>query len=307
MIKKGTYQLSIFSCLPEFIKTYQQKKFIHEGPNCWGTVLSFNKLFLKPRFVWPEEMMYWTRNSLLCKKLDKDEKKLPGDIISVYAPEKLDDEERNQKDAGTKFWDYLYPKRSTVPTDINGSHYTGFQRLLHSVNYISDTLAFGKDSPSKDDRFYFHSMSAVYGRPSGALEEACQENQILDPYIREYQKTPNTNLRHSKCAYFSQAYRCSNFEYYFSTLKLNNEDFLILKSIKELNIIQNNLFSLFFSNSNNSVSFNESRILAEQAINKSSAELQKPNLEKNHEMLLTMEYFSAAGIIQTLLQLGSKN
>ncbi|MBC7427361.1 MAG: hypothetical protein H7336_02035 [Bacteriovorax sp.] len=301
--KKGLIKLVISTCLPEFAKNYQNKKLINDGPNCWGTAMSFNKLDPKPRFIWPEEMMYWINNSPLCKKLSAGEEKLPGDIINVYAPEKMDELERIEKDAGTKFWDSLYPNRYTaVVPDPSGSNYTGFHRLLHSVTYISDSLAFGKDSPAKDDHFYFHPMNEVYGRP-GLESKECQENQSLIPYIREYQKAPQ-KIRGSKCSYFSLVYRCENFADYFSKLKLKESDTAIWKNVQSLQGIQEKLFPLLTSHNKilEDSEVTHMLALADMTAKNAAAELQKTKLEKNREMLLTMQYFAAAGIRQTLEQ-----
>jgi hypothetical protein len=302
--KKGLKKLVISDCVPEFAKTYQNKKMLHEGPNCWGTAMSFKKLSTKPRFMWPEEMMYWMNDSPLCRKLTSKEKALPGDIINVYAPEKLSANERLEKDAGTKFWAALYPKRYTLPSvDPGGSEYTGFHRLLHSVTYVSNELAFGKDSPAKDDRFYFHPLEEVYGRPSGDHEVECQENQTLDPYIREYQKTPK-NIKGSKCSYFSQISRCENFADYFSKAPLdatNTETWIRVQSLQGL---QEKLFPLLTS-SNKVLEGCEITLiiaLADLTVTRVANQLQKTGLDKLSEMLLTQEYFAAAGIRQTLEQ-----
>ena len=301
--KKNTFKLSITTCLPVFAKNYQHKKLFHEGPNCWGTAMSFHKLDPKPRFIWPEEMMYWMDSSPLCKKLAPGEPKLPGDIINVYGPEKMDQFERLEKDAGVKFWDSLYPNRFTpVIPDPSGSDYTGFQRLLHSVIYISDNLAFGKDSPAKDDPFYFHPLNEVYGRP-GFENKDCQENQTLTPYMREYQKDPQ-KIRGSKCSYFSQTYRCENFADYFLKLKLKDSDASIWSSVQSLQALQDKLFLLLTSNKK-ILEESELTIIADLAhttAQSAATELQTPMQDKDREMLLTMQYFAAEGLRQTLEQ-----
>ncbi len=185
-VSNNLFSISLSQCLPNFTKEVQNKKLINDGPNCWGTSMSFLKLSPKPRFMWPEEMQYWME-SPLCRKLNVGEEKQPGDLINIFAPEKMDEKERQERDAGTNFWQALYPNRFTIPTEGNGSGYTGFHRLLHTSVYISPGVSFGKDSPSKSDPFYFHSTNDIYGR-SG--DPSCQENQNLDPHIREYQKAP---------------------------------------------------------------------------------------------------------------------
>lgn len=304
-LAKGKVKLVISTCLPEFAKTFQQKKLIHDGPNCWGTAMSFNKLSPRPRFMWPEEMMYWTNSSPLCRKLEAGEIALPGDVINIYAPEKMDQNERSETDAGTRFWESLYPNRLT-PALLNtdGSDYTGFHRLLHSATFISKDLAFGKDSPSKEDNFYFHPMGQVYGRP-GSEEKGCQENQLLEPYLREYQKSPK-KIRGSVCSYFSQVYRCENFADYFSKLSLNEANLSTWENVQSLQGLQAKLFPLLTSSQKVLEDCEVTLILslADITVKRISSELRALKQDKNREMLLTMEYFAAAGIRQTLEQVG---
>ncbi len=305
-VSKGKVKLVISTCLPQFTKNYHAKRLINEGPNCWGTAMSFHKLSPTPRFMWPEEITYWMDSSPLCRKLSPGEKMLPGDVINVYAPEKMTPKEREERDAGSKFWESLYPNRFTPAIgDVGGNDYTGFHRLLHSVTYVSDKLAFGKDSPARDDRFYFHPLEEVYGRPSGASEVDCKENQTLNPYIREYQKVPK-KIKGTKCSYFSQAYRCENFAHYFKSASLSLENTEILKRVQTLQDLQQKLLPMLTST--NKV-FKESEVtqaiaLVNITMLKAAEELKRPASDKEREMLLTQEYFAAAGLKQTLEQTG---
>lgn len=302
LVKKGKYRLAILDCLPEFAKEYQDKKLVHDGPNCWGTAMSFHKLSSKPRFMWPQEMEYWM-DSPLCRKLRPGEARWPGDVINVYAPEKLSPPERIEKDEGNQFWDALYPNRYTpAPTaEVTGSDYTGFHRLLHSVTYISDNLAFGKDSPAFDDKFYFHPMEEVYGRPRSTNDQDCQENQNLEPYTRENQKEPK-RIRGSKCSYFSLAYRCENFSDYFEKQELKGENLDKWKNIQSLQGLQEKIFPIISSVHKILEPCEITLIvaLADLTMKSAKEELKQKNLDKTREELLTMEYFSAAGIRKTL-------
>lgn len=90
--------------------------------------------------MWPEELGYWMA-SPMCRKLSVVEPKKAVDIINVYGPEYLFEGDLVAKDAGTEFWQLLYPGRTN--TSIKESlGYTGHQRLLHSETYISDKLSF---------------------------------------------------------------------------------------------------------------------------------------------------------------------
>ena len=296
-VAKGKATLSILNCLPTFAKSYHNLKLVKSGPNCWGTAMSFKKLSLKPRFMWPEEIEYWM-DSPVCRKLDVGETKEPGDVVNVYGPEYLMKEELTEVDSGTRFRDFLFPGRFKA---AKAEGYTGYHRLLHSITYVTEDLAFGKDSPSKDDKFYFHPLAEVYGRPRTEIE--CQENQSLEPYRREYDKKPK-EIRDSKCSYFTTAHRCARFPQFFADQNLNSEDQAILTRILPLQEKQENLFPLIIS-VNNVVPKSEVNLIvkmANAAIERSQAELKKPNLDKNKEMLLTLEYFTAAGLKYSLFQ-----
>lgn len=259
--------------------------------------MSFKKLSLKPRFMWPEEIEYWM-DSPVCRKLDVGEAREPGDVVNVYGPEYLMKEELNEVDAGTIFRDALFPGRFKA---AKGEGYTGYHRLLHSITFITDDLAFGKDSPSKDDMFYFHPMMEVYGRPR--TETECQENQSLEPHRREYDKQPK-EIRDSKCGYFSTAHRCASFPQYFTDQNLNAEDQAIVSRILPLQEKQEKLFPLILNLSTVVAKAEVNAIvkMANAAIERSQIELKKPNLDKNREMLLTLEYFTAAGLKYSLFQ-----
>lgn len=292
----GKSTLSVSNCLPAFAKSYHNQKLVKSGPNCWGTAMSFKKLSLKPRFMWPEEIEYWI-DSPVCRKLDVGEAREPGDIINVYGPEYLMTEELTEVDSGTRFRDMAFPGKYLAP---KGSGYTGYHRLLHSVTYISDKLAFGKDSPAFDDPFYFHPMKEVYGR---AQEANCQENQSLEPHRREFNNPPK-EIKGSKCDYFSTVHRCSRLPVYFNEQSLNAEDLAIMNRILPLQEKQENIFPLILS-VNNVLPKSEVNLIlkmADAAIARSSLELKKTDLDKNRQMLLTWEYFTATGLKYSLFQ-----
>ena len=299
-LPQGKFQVKISKCLPKFAKDEHSKKLAKEGPNCWGTAMGLHDLFPKPRFMWPEELQYWMETPL-CRKLAVDEPKKAGDVINVYGPEYLFEGDLTAKDAGTNFWEVEYPgRRNTSIKETIG--YTGYQRLLHSETYISDRLSFGKDSPSKDDRWQFHSIEAMYGRPREG-EKQCQENQNLVARIREYKVEP-MGPQDKKCKYFTQAHRCENFKDYFNREANAEEEKLILKNIEALQDIQTKLFGLV---TNSTFTLTKPQIklyvgLAELTQKKAEAELIKPGLSKTHQMLLVHEYFTAAGIKKSLEQ-----
>lgn len=299
-VKKGKYKLVVLDCLPDFAKEYQDKALLHDGPNCWGTAMSFHKLSNKPRFMWPQEMQYWM-DSPVCRKLLVGEPRQPGDVINVYAPEKIPANDRVENDPGSNFWRALYPTRYTPapPPEVTGSDYTGYHRLLHSVTYVSDQLAFGKDSPAFDDKFYFHPMAEVYGRPRS--DKSCMENQSLTPYLRENQKEPK-EIRGSTCSYFTLAYRCESFPDYFGKKNLAGDNLDKWKNIQALQGLQEKLFPILTSSKKvlEQCEITLLVALADLTMKNATEELKTPNLDKDREELLVMEYFSAAGIRKTL-------
>jgi hypothetical protein len=308
-VRGGRVSISVSSCLPDFAKSYAKKKLVRNGPNCWGTAMSFHGLSKKPRFLWPEEMQYWL-DSPVCRKLNVGEPMLPGDVINVYYPEYIGSPADLEKDAGTKFWEALYPNRYTPLPRLDASGYTGYNGSLHAVTYVSPEIAFGKDSPSKDDPFYFHPMNEVYGRPgSGEVNgptpesRACQENQSLTPYLREYQKPPK-NIRESACSYFSLAYRCGDIPKYFSEQNLSTEEQQIWQLVQTLQATQETLFPFILSLSTpvDRAELTRRVFEADAIVLQASQALAVPGISKTQEMLLTLEYFSAAGIRQTLEQ-----
>ena len=280
------FSITVSNCLPQFVKENQHKKIYKSGANCWGTALNFKNISKKPRFVWSKEMSYWL-STPLCRKLSPGETKRPGDLLNIFGPEHIFNKD-NPQNKGNRFWEALYPGRMTNPPTEYG--YSGFHHFLHSETFISENLTFGKDSPSTYDRFEFHHMNEVYGR---SKDLDCQENQLLDPYYREYQKEPR-QIRGTKCAYFSLAYRCDSFTDYFS-----NEE---LKEISELQNLQEKLFPLL-TILGTTISPKEIQSLvqiADKNANEALEELSLGSFEKREEMILVLKYFSAAGIRKSL-------
>lgn len=294
--QNSSFSMNMSACLPNFIKEVQNRKLFSDGANCWGTALHFQGLSLKPKFTWPEEIQYWLE-SPLCRKVGEGERIESNDILNVFGPEKLDTIERETKDEGTYFWEALYPKRWTKATDISGSGYTGFHRLLHSVVFVSENVVFGKDSPSKLDKFYFHQLQDVYGRTT---DQDCQENQIFEPYLREYQKPPK-RIKNTKCDYISNVYRCQNMSQYFKNVVLTDDEQVIYNSVEQLDGVLVHIFSAQVK-SNFKLSESEKKSLLKLAQTKADEALKwlKTNPSKNKEMLLAKQYFFAQSILNQL-------
>ena len=292
------FTLTVSECLPDFVKMYQQKKLYDEGANCWGTAMSFKQISPLPRFIWSQEMEYWM-NSPMCRKLAPKEMILPGDIMNVYGPESIPQEDWAKKDEGNAFFDTLYPGKYKAPSSYQGN-YTGFHRILHSETYVSFELTFGKDSPNKKDRFQFHSIRQVYGRPKEDNKE-CQENQTMVPHLRTSSNEAR-DIKNSYCAYFTSMYRCGSFKDYFSKVVMNPEDQETWKNVQSLQGLNEKLFSVItdpafkLEKCEHDLLLNLSQITMQSSLDK----LKKSSITKEQEMLYTMEYFAAAAIKKTL-------
>jgi hypothetical protein len=307
-VKKGTFSLNVPACLPEFVQKYSSKKLANSGPNCWGTTMNFHGLSKTPRFFWPEEMQYWME-SPMCRKLSPGETLLPGDVINVYSPEYLSKEELFAKpDAGALFWQNHFPNRAIKYGMAEG--YTGYQWLLHTVTYIAPDLAYGKDSPAKDDLFRFHPMNEVYGRPgSGAVngadaeDRACQENQSFEPHLRQYAAAP-IEVRNTKCPYLSVAYRCGDLSQFVSPKSMTDLQKNRWQNIQSLQAIQEKLFSLVVDPSYRVGASEVARILAlaDKTTAADEVVLRQPGMDTQTEMLVTLEYFTAAALRKSLEQ-----
>lgn len=294
-LNNGNYTLSVPSCLPDFVKENHHKKMVHAGANCWGTALHFKKLGPKPRFVWPEEIQYWM-STPICRKLDVGEKLQEGDIINVYGPEYIF-EEASPNDKGHLFWRALFPGR-LKPTAKGESGYSGYHNLLHSETYLTKNISFGKDSPSHEDRFDFHPLKEVYGR---SRTTECQENQSLEPHVREYQNSPRS-IKGSECDYFTNAYRCGNIADYFKDQELSDFEMSLLTEVKAIQSTQERLFQLMFGKLTLSkLEVKQILELADLKAAEAQERLQE-KLSKNEEMLLTLKFFSAAGLRKSLEQ-----
>lgn len=294
--------LSLNQCLPTFVQKTHKTKLYRSGPNCWGTALFLAGMSPAPRFVFPQEMLYWLQ-SPICRKLGPSENLKSGDIINVFAPEYLStDGDYLENDAGTDFWKALFPNRYTrVQKNPNGSNYTGYHTLFHSVTLASSAIVFGKDSQLAEDRFYLHLLSEIYGRPRD--EQDCKENQTFEPYLREYQRAPK-NIKGEKCAYFTNVFRCENFISFFNSLNLNSEQETLLTQIKSLQEKQKTLFPFVTQKDFSLSSTLKNQFLAEANQRSTEALTKLKNLpsDKNVEMLLTLQFFTAEAIKVSLDQ-----
>jgi hypothetical protein len=292
-LSNGKKRIIISKCLPKLVKNYQKKRHYQDGPNCWGTAMSLKGISIIPRYVWSEEMVYW-QESPLCRRLDVDEPIVAGDIMNIYGPEYIFD--RNDYTKGTKFFETLYPNRMQSTSITSG--YSGFHNFLHSETYISKRISFGKESPNKLDRFSVNQINEVYGR---SRDVECQENQTMVPNMRENDNKPE-NMSNTNCrGYFSNAYRCENFNQYFEVNIVNSEQRVLKDEIEELKLIQKEVFK-FQMVPGFTLPISRVKTLLEKLDRISVAsleELGKP-MDKTTEMLHTLRYFTAHGIRKNL-------
>lgn len=290
---KSKFQIKISECLPEFVKNHMNKKLYHHGANCWGTAMSFKNISQTPRFIWSEEMLYWLE-SPLCRKLEVNEQRLPGDIMVIYGPEHLF-ADQVREDAGSRFWEAFYPGRITPAKHDRG--YTGHHSIFHAETYLTEHLTFGKTSPNKDDRFQFSPMNEVYAIPR---DSECLNAQDKTPYLREYQKPPKSDL--GQCPYLSNLYRCQNINIYLNNQKLTEREYVLQQEIELLKSEQDSLFNLILS-SQMKLSKNEIKRIINLSDKTTSSVLQELRNFQNEtvtEMLLVQKYFSAAGLRKSL-------
>lgn len=294
-IAKDSYSMTVSTCLPSFVKDNFNKPLQRSGANCWGTAMSFKGLSDTPRFIWSDEMTYWM-NSPVCRKLEPEEEKETGDILNVFGPEYVFSEKDETQNKGYLFWQALDPQRYTESPVSSG--YSGYHNFLHSETYISSEMTFGKDSPSYQDKFRFNLLSDVYGR---TRNEECQENQSIEVHLRENQNE-RRQIKGKRCDYFTNIYRCENFNTYFQAQNLTDEERSIWTKIGTLKEIQNKLFPLLQSKAV-PLSKEDQKTFLEEA-DKSSAEalaqIASGPMSKNKEMLLTLQYFTAQGIRKSM-------
>ena len=294
------FTLDISNCIPDFVKKYSFQKPLHHGANCWGTAMSAHQYSKLPRFMWSEEILYWMNDSGLCRKLDVGEAKMPGYIINVFAPEFLFEYEYYDEGPGTQFWNTLYPgRKQNTPIDKLRS-YTGFHRILHSETYISEHFTFGKDSPSKLDEYKIRPILDVYGRPRNEYKN-CQENQSLAPHLREYANKAKA-IKGSTCDYFTQVYRCENYQTYLEKQNLNDYETSLVSSANKLQELQIKLHDVAFSK-DLKLSKNEIDhlvVVANGHMSEAIRRLKSKDITKNEEILLTQLYFSGASIVKGL-------
>lgn len=292
---KGSYAMTVSSCLPAFVKKNQNRPLINSGANCWGTAMNFRGISETPRFIWSDEMTYWL-NSPVCRKLALGEEKRPGDILNVYGPEYIFSDRDEEEEKGHKFWQALDPNNYTPAPVKEG--YSGYHHFLHSETYISDEITFGKDSPSYQDKFKFNLIKEVYGR---SRSDECRENQSLEVHLRENQKE-SRQIKGSKCDYFTNVYRCENFDSYFAASKLTEDEKKIMEEVNVLRKMQNKLFPLLQSKTVVLSKVEQTSLVkkADQSAEVALTRLSKGNFSKNTEMLLTLQYFSAQGIRKSM-------
>jgi len=294
-LAKNSYSMTVSSCLPTFVKENHNKPLQRSGANCWGTAMSFKGISDTPRFIWSDEMTYWM-NSPICRKLAEGEEKEAGDILNVFGPEYVFSGEDETQNKGYLFWKALNPKHYTESPVRSG--YSGYHNFLHSETYISSEMTFGKNSPSYEDEFRFNLLKNVYGR---SHTEECQENQSIEANLRENQNE-SQDIKGRRCDYFTNVYRCENFNTYFLEQNLTDEEQIVWVEINALKEIQNKLFPLLHSKSI-LISKTEQKSFLEEA-DMSAAEalsqLASGAMTKNKEMLLTLQYFTAQGIRKSM-------
>ncbi|MGZ3712022.1 MAG: hypothetical protein ACXVBE_09705 [Bdellovibrionota bacterium] len=134
-------EVTIQACLPDHVKKYQDAQPERFGPNCWNLALVNKNLLPYLRMSTNEEMSFFM-NSGLCKQLGENEKPRAGDVGAI---------------------------RETGPSceDQNSAC------EIHGFIYVSENLAYSKNSNETKDPYQLQNINKVYSMYS-AGKYACQ-------------------------------------------------------------------------------------------------------------------------------------
>lgn len=133
-------EVEITQCVPEVVRKLQGTNAELSGPNCWNLALVMGQILPGLRLASPEEFNFYM-SSALCRPLEKNEERLPGDIIAI---------------------------RQTQGR--NPGMYE-----IHGMVYVNERLVFSKNGFEKKYPYNLYSADAVakgYG-----LRPACFKNQ----------------------------------------------------------------------------------------------------------------------------------
>lgn len=140
-IKNGNCEFDITKCIPSQVAKYQGVTPKFHGPNCWNSALVASGILPFLRQTTEEEFVYYM-NSPLCKKLKNGEQKRPGDIGAIRGL------------------------------------YDGEKHEMHGFIYISEKIAYSKNSGLSWDSYALQPLENVYERYPIAENEQCRQNEF---------------------------------------------------------------------------------------------------------------------------------
>jgi hypothetical protein len=143
--EQNNCKVDITQCVPNHILKYQGVLPDVCGPNCWNLALVMNDLLPGLRYTTPEEISS-VMDSPMCRKLNMNEKRFPGDIGLIRQ--------------------YQNSKR----------------REIHAFVYISENLAYSKNGWQLINPYQLQSLEHVekfYQLPD---DEYCKKNRMISNY-----------------------------------------------------------------------------------------------------------------------------
>jgi hypothetical protein len=172
-------KLVIDDSVPSFVHSLQDFKTAFSGPNCWNTVLRLSQLAEFSRYSSPEEMTFWM-NSPYCRELTEAERTLPGDIVAI----------RDRKHDQAQAFDEI-----------------------HGMIYLSENLAFSKNTSSRMSAYGIQRASLVY-----------QTFRLMDSKCMKVKGQP------ADCFIWANHYRCAGSKSDRHSLEKENPAFAILSA-----------------------------------------------------------------------------
>lgn len=128
--KRGDeFALDVTACVPSAVLARQETCSLEDGPNCWGSALYLSGMLSAPLEADHSEIEYWSRSSF-CRKLKRNEKTEPGDLISI------------QGDGG---------QEASSPYDSE----------VHSFIAVGPALSFEKAGMSKAGAYHFKATDEI--------------------------------------------------------------------------------------------------------------------------------------------------
>lgn len=131
----------IRECVPEHIAGVVGKYSGFDGPNCWNLALVMKGILPGLRFSTRDEMAFYM-NSPLCRNLEPNEERKPGDIGAIREL-------------------------------VNKKTYE-----FHGFIYISDKLAFSKNGETYESSFDLQTLNNVYASYQISGNEKCHGNRV---------------------------------------------------------------------------------------------------------------------------------